>query len=149
MPAAIKHLQDENKALNEKIEHSNKKRISSEIDGMIDLKKEVNGTSYIVYEIKNSNGAGLVEASDILRKQIQDYFIFLTSETNGKNIFVCSATKALIEKGISAAKFVSSCKDELSLRGGGKDALVQGVIANKGEDFLIKVENCIVNFLAK
>ena len=138
-----KDLKDAKEALS----HNEKKSISVKLKEILQSKKEINGISYFVYQLKDIDGAGLVEASDVLRKEVPELFVFLVSETSGKNVFVCSVTKALVEKGVSAAKFVSLCKDELFLRGGGKDALVQGVIANKGDDFLTKTENCIVNFL--
>jgi alanyl-tRNA synthetase len=147
IPGAIKQLQDQLKALNEEIKNNNKEKISSGIIEILKAKKEINGIGYLVQELKNTDGAGLVEASDLLRKENPEIFVFLTSEANNKNVFVCSVTKALIEKGISASKFVASCKDELLLRGGGKDALVQGVITNRHEDFLTKAENCIIKFL--
>ncbi|MFA6282339.1 MAG: DHHA1 domain-containing protein, partial [Candidatus Omnitrophota bacterium] len=149
IPAAIKQLQDELKASHEEIKHNDKERIFSKIDEVLKAKKEVNGISYLIYQFKDLDGAGLVEVSDILRKEIPELFVLLVSEANGKNVFVCSITKALMEKGVSAAKFVASCKDELSLRGGGKDALVQGVITARDQDFLTKAENCLVKFLIK
>ncbi len=126
-----------------------KQNISAKLKEALQSKKEINGIDYLAYELKNTSGTGLIEASDILRKEIPELFILLISEANGRNVFVCSVTKALLEKDISAAKFVSSYKDELQLRGGGKDALVQGVITNRLEDFLVKAENCIVKFLTK
>ncbi|MFA5272257.1 MAG: alanine--tRNA ligase [Candidatus Omnitrophota bacterium] len=149
IPFAVSRLQNECKVANEKNEHYERENIFAKLKDILKYKKEINGISYLIYELKNTDGPGLAEASDILRKEIPKIFVFLVSENSGKNVFVCSVTNALVDRGISAAKFVSASKEELSLRGGGKDALVQGVITNKGQDFLTKTENCIIKFLEK
>jgi alanyl-tRNA synthetase len=84
-----------------------------------------------------------------LRKENNSLFIFLLSSYEGSDIFVCSTTGDLNQKGISANKFISSFGKELSLKGGGKDTLAQGVVLNKGDNFINNLENCFTKFVTK
>ncbi|MDD4955644.1 MAG: alanine--tRNA ligase [Candidatus Omnitrophica bacterium] len=149
VPAAIKQLQDEVRALNEEVKQSNKEKISSKIDDIVKAKKEISGFVFLTHSFKNIEPSDLVFISDGIKKRLGSVFVFLVSESSGKNIFICSTTDDYAKKKAEANKFVSFFKEELSLKGGGKPTLVQGVVAGFSEDLLLKVENCFVKFLQK
>jgi alanyl-tRNA synthetase len=149
VPEVIKQLQDEVKALNDKIKHSNKEKISSKINDILKAKKEISGLSFLAYGFKDIDSGDLVFISDMIRKELGSVFLFLVSESEGKNIFICSVSEDYAAKQIAANKFVPLFKEELSLKGGGRPTLVQGVLTEKRENLLLKVEDCFIKFLQK
>ena len=87
--------------------------------------------------------------ADIMRKSRSKLFMFFLSSYQGRDIFVCSVTKDLVDEGLSAKKFVSSFGEELGLKGGGRDDLVKGVAENFGGDFSDKVKKMFGKFVKK
>jgi len=149
VPGAIKELQDTVKVLNEEIARNNKEKISSKITDIIRAKKEINGFNFLAFAFKGVASSDLVFISDAIKKELESVFIFLVSKAEDKNIFICSVTEDYAKKQIEANKFVARFKDELSLKGGGRPTLVQGVIAEASEGLLLKVESCFAKFLQK
>lgn len=149
VPDAILALQNNLKALNEEIKQNNREKISLKIEDVIRYKKEINGVNFLAYGFKGVDPSGLVFISDEIKKRLGEVFIFLFSESEGKNIFICSATENYIKKQLEANKFVSLFKAELSLKGGGKPALVQGVISGNLDNLAANVEGCFTKFLQK
>jgi alanyl-tRNA synthetase len=149
VPGEIKRLQDEVETLNEEIKRSNKEKISSKIADILKTKKEINGLNLLVFVFKGVDSSDLVFISDTIKKELGSVFIFLVSETQGKNIFICSTTEDYAKRQIETNKFVSLFKEELTLKGGGRPALVQGVITGTLEKLPLRVENCFIKFIQK
>jgi len=149
VPDAIGQLQAELRALKEEIKHSNKEKISSKITDILKAKKEINGLNFLAYNFKDIDPSDLVFISDTIKKELGSVFLFLTSQSGDKNIFICSTTEDYAKKQLEVNKFVSRFKEELSLKGGGRPTLVQGVITGTLENLLSKVEDCFVKFLQK
>lgn len=105
-------------------------------------KRIIGGESLLVYNFSQVSSDSLLYLADILKEEIGSVFIFFTSLISEKNIFICSSSSE-----VSAKKFVAEYKDKLSLKGGGKESLVQGVIGEKNSDFLRRVEDCFSKFI--
>jgi len=115
---------------------------------MPDIQKSatsINDISFIASDIPSKDYSALLYLSDQLRKDETSAFIFLTSKVD-KDIFVCAGTDNLVRKGLTCKKFIGDFKDELGLRGGGKEASAQGVITNKDKNFLENVKGCFSKF---
>jgi len=149
VPDAIRQLQDKVSALNEEIKHSNKEKISSKIEDILKAKKEIGGFNFLAFSFKDVDSSDLVFISDEIKKRLSPVFLFLLSQSEDKNIFICSTVEDYAKKQIEANKFVSRFKEELSLKGGGKPTLVQGVVTGTLENLLLRVENCFIKFLQK
>jgi len=106
---------------------------------MKELKKAKKKNS-LIFDFSPSNPNALLHALDVLRKEDENIFIFLISSFEGKNIFICSSSND--SRQIKAKQFVLQFKDELLLKGGGRENLVQGVIVKKENNFIDKVEKC-------
>ena len=105
-------------------------------------KKVIGGKCLLVYNFSRVTAFSLLHLADTVKKEIGPVFIFFTSSFPEKDIFICSGSG-----NFSAKRFVAGYKDELSLKGGGKEALVQGVIGEKKPDFFEKLENCFSKFI--
>jgi alanyl-tRNA synthetase len=84
---------------------------------------------------------------DALRQKINPAFIFLVRNIEAKDIFICSVTDDLVEKGLSSRRFLSEFGEKLSLRGGGSDKIAQGSIASRGDNFEKKVKEAFTKFI--
>jgi len=131
------------------IEQSNKEKISSKIADVLKAKKEINSFNFLAFVFKNINPSDLVFISDMIKKELGSVFLFLVSESEDKNIFICSTSEDYAKRHIEANKFVPLFKEELSLKGGGRPTLVQGVLTEKKENLLSKVEDCFIKFIEK
>jgi len=149
VPDAIRQLQAELRALNEEIKHSNKEKISSKIADILKAKKEINGLNFLAFSFKDVEPSDLVFISDTIKKELGSVFLFLVSQSGDKNIFICSTTDDYIKNQVEANKFVSLFKVQLALKGGGRPALVQGVITDITENLLSKAEDCFIKFIEK
>jgi alanyl-tRNA synthetase len=110
-------------------------------------KKTINGYPFITYKLRDADYDGLLHVCDVLRKKESSLFVFLTSTSDNKRIFVCAASDDFIKKGLSCKKFITRFRNELSLRGGGRDSSAQGVIeAEIDEGYLLKVEKYFSTF---
>ncbi len=147
--SAIKKMQDDFKSEKESREELEKELITLKSKEIISSKKEIQGISFLIHEFKDKEIGTLLCLSDTLRGQVGSLFLFVVSWSSEKNSFLCSTTDDLVKKGINAKKFVAQFKDDLGLRGGGRDNLVQGVIAQEKEGFLKKLEDSIKSFLSK
>ncbi|MFH1519279.1 MAG: alanine--tRNA ligase [Candidatus Omnitrophota bacterium] len=87
--------------------------------------------------------------SDRDKQRVGSGVIFIATKGCEKDIFICSATDDIIKKGFSCKKFISEFGKELSLKGGGNDRTVQGVIPNRGDDFIVRVNESITKFIKK
>ena len=91
----------------------------------------------------------ILALSDRIRQRIGSVLIFIATGPREKNIFVCSATDDIIKKGFSCKKFISEFGKELSLAGGGSDKKIQGVVIDRGDDFIDRVKEAISKFIKK
>ncbi|MDP2922541.1 MAG: alanine--tRNA ligase [Candidatus Omnitrophota bacterium] len=147
LSATIEKLQNDLKRQKERSEQFEKETVSLQSKDILQSKKETQGISFLVYTFKNKEFPILLYLCDLLRKQMSFLFIFFVSSNAQNDIFVCSVTEDLVKKGITAAKFVSFSQDDLSLKGGGRESLVQGVVFKKDKDFINRAENALNKFL--
>ncbi|MCK4520190.1 MAG: hypothetical protein KAT96_03425, partial [Candidatus Omnitrophica bacterium] len=99
--------------------------------------------------LKASASRVILVLSDRIKQRIGSVLIFIATKGCEKDIFICSATDDMIRKGFSCKKFISEFGKELSLTGGGSDKKIQGVILNRGDDFINRVKEAISKFIKK
>jgi alanyl-tRNA synthetase len=124
LPAAIDKLQDDIKVLNQKIDDLNKKAVVGKLN---DLSKEnINGVDVLVHDFSDASREALMHVWDNFKKQGNCFGLLLASKSK---LFVCGASDDLVAKGITCKKFMQSAQN-IGLKGGGKDNLVQGSAQN-------------------
>ncbi|MFH1772214.1 MAG: alanine--tRNA ligase [Candidatus Omnitrophota bacterium] len=86
---------------------------------------------------------------DKVKQECPSGFIFLTFFDAQNSNFLCSVTDDLVKRGISALEFFKLNKNELTLKGGGRDSLIQGVLTDNWQvnDYLTKVQARISGYL--
>jgi alanyl-tRNA synthetase len=110
------------------------------------------GKKLLIYDFTEINNLDLnysnfFDLADLLKDRLDSFFAFFIGKQNNKMRFLSFCSKNLNDQGISCKDFIDSVKDELSLKGGGTDKLVQGVVAKKEADLMLKIKNYFVRFL--
>jgi len=144
----IQELKKENIALKKEKDSFAKDLIAlKKKDDVLQNKESIAGIDVVVNDVAGVDSDALLHLVDSLRTTLKSTFIFLMSSADGKNTFVCSASDDILEKGYSAKKFISSFKDKLGLRGGGKENLIRGAIVQIEDRFKERVKESIKKFL--
>jgi alanyl-tRNA synthetase len=146
---SIERLLEEVKRERQKRENLERQLISLKIDEIISYKKQVEDKNYLIYELKEKDYTQLLHIWDVIRVKLNSIFVFLLSKHLEKHIFICAVTDDFIKKGLTSKKFLEVYKNELSLKGGGRDNFVQGIITDKERDYIRRLENSICEYLNK
>ncbi len=83
---------------------------------------------------------------DLLKDKLDSFFIFLIGKSNGKVRFLSSSSQDLSKKGLSCKQFISKFKEDLSLKGGGGERLVQGAIDKIDSNLEKKIKEYFVRW---
>lgn len=157
---SVEKILDDCKRDKEKINFLEKSKMTVIAEDIIKaaLIKNIEGVSVLIANFSKGSGNPLFEEldftnllclSDIIRKRVGSIFIFFVGVQSGQERFLCAATEDLAKRGISCKRFISIFKDELLLKGGGREVLVQGVIGEKQKNIVEKVEVCLAKFIKK
>jgi alanyl-tRNA synthetase len=141
----IEKLNEELKREKQKVIELEKRLISLKVEEIFQNKKEIDNKNYLIYELKENQRESLLWLWDSLKTKTNSLFVFLVSFP----YFICATTEDLIKEKKSSKEFLFLYKDKLSIKGGGKDTLVQGVVSKKDVDFFKNLEECIRKFLQK
>ncbi|MDD5195318.1 MAG: alanine--tRNA ligase [Candidatus Omnitrophica bacterium] len=144
--ASLRRLFENIKQEKEKTLTLSKQMIALEAREIITHMQEIKGINFLTYAFNDKDESVLLYLSDILKNQNDALFVFFISRINQKDAFVCSASDSVIQKGFSCDKFASLFRNELSLKGGGRKNLVQGVVMMRGDNYLEKVRECFLKF---
>ena len=159
VPSVAMSQQEKLKRKDEYIALLEKGLLSSEAKAIASKRKVIQGINFLaeVFSPKSSLAAieesiysrNIVILSDLAKEGISSIFVFLAVISSDEKKFICSVSDDLAKRGLTAKRFISLFKDELFLRGGGRDNLVQGAIEKTQDDFLGKLENCFYKFLTQ
>ena len=121
----IQALSDDNAALRKEIAVWNEKAMMLEADSMAAKAEMINGISVLILSLKDKATGGLKAYAETLRNKMQDGFVFISNETDGKVTFVCAASKAAIAKGLKAGDLVKAAAQLTGGNGGGRPDMAQ------------------------
>lgn len=145
-------LQKEIKEQREKIGILEKRILKTEADTLLsqNLQKIDNNTNLLIKDFTNKDYHHLLYLNDLIREKVNSTITFFLSKNMQKIIFVFALTPDL-EKKFSCSEFISTYKDTLNLRGGGRSSLCQGVIKELPDfiSFKNKLRGAIQEFLGK
>jgi alanyl-tRNA synthetase len=153
--STLKKNLNEYKDCNSKLVKIEKEKISSIYKKVVANSLEgINGKNILVYDFTESSSIKLGYSNffsllDLIKKELNSFFVFLIGKQDGKIRFLCSCSQDLVKKKLSCKKFISEIKDKLSLKGGGRENLVQGVVNKKEKDLSKKIKKYLVRFLIK
>lgn len=121
LPKAISQLQEENRKLKEQADqllHEKAKMIKS---GLLSKIRKENGISFISERIDLDSAESIKNISFELRNQVDDLFMVLGAEVNGKpNLSVVISDQLVKEKGLNAGTIIRELAKEIGGGGGGQ-----------------------------
>ncbi|MEI8348785.1 MAG: alanine--tRNA ligase [Candidatus Omnitrophota bacterium] len=139
-------LIDEVKKKQDKIAVLEKEKIAYAIKDVLAAGKDIGGTRFIGYEFCGKDYAALLYLCDVIKKELRSFFLFAVSAGTDKTIFVCAASDDVVGRALGCDGFVAAHKNVLSLKGGGKKHLVQGVVLGHDKTYISKVETCFIQY---
>jgi alanyl-tRNA synthetase len=126
VPARVQTLLDEQKQLHEQIKQLANSGGSISVDSLLDQAMEVNGTRLIVVETPNANAGMMRQWIDQLRKKSTDPIaVLLANCTDDKVTLIAGISNSLVERGLSAGKWITPVAETVGGGGGGKPDLAQ------------------------
>jgi len=137
-------LQKELRIAREKADQLQKNMLAAKAEKDVESKiEDIEGVKVLVLGLKDKQFPDLLHLADVLRGKIGSGLVLLLAENKDSRIFVFAATRDMEQKKITCKDFVSACRQDLDLRGGGRPLLCQGVVAatddiDKYKDRLLK-----------
>ncbi|MCF7872766.1 MAG: alanine--tRNA ligase [Candidatus Omnitrophica bacterium] len=153
--STLKKNLDEYKNCNSKLTKIEKEKIGIIYKELADSSLEkIDGKKVLVYDFTANANIKLEYSNffnllDLIKKELNLFFVFLIGKQDGKIRFLCSCSQDLVKKQLSCKNFISEVKDKFSLKGGGRENLVQGVVNKKEKDLSKKIKKYLVGFLKK
>ncbi|MDD5069909.1 MAG: alanine--tRNA ligase [Candidatus Omnitrophica bacterium] len=146
--SCLNKILDDYKKEKENNERLNRKLLSQSVSEIIEQSQSIGDNLFLVYRCDGKKYPELLYLSDLLGKKEPQTIVFLYSCVDGKDVFVLSVTEEIVKKGFSCKKFIAACGSRLSLKGGGRDTLVQGVfLAKPDKNFQTELIKMINDFL--
>ena len=121
----IQKLQEENAELRRQVAQAQEKAMNADADDVVKKAENINGINALFLKLKDRDGKGLKEYAETLRNKMQNGFVFLSNEANGKVTFVCASSKEAIAKGYKAGDIVKAAAQAAGGNGGGRPDMAQ------------------------
>ncbi|MFN9605582.1 MAG: DHHA1 domain-containing protein, partial [Planctomycetota bacterium] len=97
-----------------------------DVDAWVEEAETVNGAKLIAREVPHANAAMMRQWIDQIRKKCKDpVAILLATPADGKVTLIAALSPALVEKGLSAGRWIAPVAHEVGGSGGGKPDLAQ------------------------
>ncbi|NNK70841.1 MAG: alanine--tRNA ligase [Flavobacteriaceae bacterium] len=117
---AVSDLQDENQSLKKQIEGFQKLKVNQMKDQLTSELEEVEGVKFLA-KVVDLDAAGLKDLSFGLGKEVDDLFLILGAQSNGKALLTCYISKDLVDKkGLNAGQIVRDLGKFIQGGGGGQ-----------------------------
>ncbi len=113
------------KALEKEIEKMKKSSLTSDLQGIIDSGKDINGVKIISKVFKEMDVETLRSLSDSIRERVQNSVVCFGSDIGGKAMLLYAATNKAVEKGIDCGKLVKETVGIVGGGGGGRKDMAQ------------------------
>ncbi|HTQ39352.1 MAG TPA: alanine--tRNA ligase [Pirellulales bacterium] len=92
---------------------------------LIEESAKVGGATVIVVETPGVDAAGMRELVDLVRRKVSPAAILLASAAEDKVTLIAGLTRDLVDRGLSAGKWINSAAEIVGGRGGGKPDMAQ------------------------
>ena len=121
----IQTLSDDNASLRKEIASWNEKAMMLEADAVVSKAENINGISVLILSLKDKANGSLKAYAETLRNKMNNGFVFISNEADGKVTFVCASSKAAIAKGLKAGDLVKAAAQLTGGNGGGRPDMAQ------------------------
>ncbi len=145
MVKRIETLVAEQKELAKELEKLKAKMAGGAVSEILNSKKEINGVTAVLAEVKEADGNALRTMGDQLKEKLGSGVIVLASGKDGKVSFVVMATDDVVKKGVHAGNIIKAAAAVCGGGGGGRPNMAQagGKDATKIGEALAKAEEVI------
>lgn len=145
MVKRIETLVAEQKELAKELEKLKAKMAGGAVSEILNNKKEINGVTAVLAEVKEADGNALRTMGDQLKEKLGSGVIVLGSGKDGKVSLVVMATDDVVKKGVHAGNIIKAAAAVCGGGGGGRPNMAQagGKDATKIGEALAKAEEII------
>lgn len=145
MVKRIETLVAEQKELSKELEKLKAKMAGGAVSEILNSKKEINGVTAVLAEVKEADGNALRTMGDQLKEKLGSGVIVLGSGKDGKVSIVVMATDDVVKKGVHAGNIIKAAAAVCGGGGGGRPNMAQagGKDATKIGEALAKAEEVI------
>lgn len=145
MVKRIETLVAEQKELSKELEKLKAKMAGGAVSEILNSKKEINGVTSVLAEVKEADGNALRTMGDQLKEKLGSGVIVLGSGKDGKVSLVVMATDDVVKKGVHAGNIIKAAAAVCGGGGGGRPNMAQagGKDATKIGEALAKAEEVI------
>ena len=121
----LQNLIDENSGLKKENAAAREKAMMAEAAGLAANAEEIGGIHVLILRLKDQNNGTLKNYAEALRNRMENGFVFLSNETDGKLTFVCASSKGAIAKGLKAGDIARRAAQITGGNGGGRPDMAQ------------------------
>ena len=121
----LQGLLDENAALKKENAAAKEKAMMAEAAAQTANAEDVNGIHVLILRLKDQNTGTLKNYAETLRNRLENGFVFLSNEANGKLTFVCASSKEAIARGLKAGDIARKAAQITGGNGGGRPDMAQ------------------------
>lgn len=145
MVKRIETLVAEQKELAKELEKLKAKMAGGAVSEILNNKKEINGVTAVLAEVKEADGNALRTMGDQLKEKLGSGVIVLGSGKDGKVSLVVMATDDVVKKGVHAGNIIKAAAAVCGGGGGGRPNMAQagGKDVTKIGEALAKAEEII------
>ena len=145
MVKRVETLVAEQKELAKELEKLKAKMAGGAVSEILNNKKEINGVTAVLAEVKEADGNALRTMGDQLKEKLGSGVIVLGSGKDGKVSLVVMATDDVVKKGVHAGNIIKAAAAVCGGGGGGRPNMAQagGKDATKIGEALAKAEEVI------
>lgn len=145
MVKRVETLVAEQKELAKELEKLKAKMAGGAVSEILNNKKEINGVTAVLAEVKEADGNALRTMGDQLKEKLGSGVIVLGSGKDGKVSLVVMATDDVVKKGVHAGNIIKAAAAVCGGGGGGRPNMAQagGKDATKIGEALAKAEEII------
>ena len=125
MEDKVKALSEDIKQLQKEVQTLKEEAMKKEADNLLVDAKEVEGMKILVKKFKGVNANTLKDMASSIKDKLGNAIVFIASEDDGKVVFVASASKDALAKGINCGNLVKEAAQICGGNGGGRPDMAQ------------------------
>ena len=143
----LEQLINENTALKKEVALQHEKAMAMEAQSLASGAETYGDTQALILKLKDKDSGSLKAYAETLRNGLQNGFVFISNEANGKVTFVCASSKEAIAKGLKAGDIVKKAAQITGGNGGGRPDMAQagGRDASRIDDALQSVRDTLAS----
>lgn len=125
IPEKIQDLFTQLKEKEQIIDELKDKVLNYKVKEILEKVEEVKDVKVLISELEDMNLEDLRKISDFIKNRFKPSLVILASQNEGKAVFICAATKDLVDRGINAGTVIKEVARIAGGSGGGRPDFAQ------------------------